>query len=130
MDSMDSMKFLPSMLLQVTRNPEHLSMSRDSNCTKQNGLPRTVSPKVGELRANSEKLSSRFAAGADVTGRRTHPAPTFWFDLALQPNPDLGSDSVQASASSNDVMGSRVFWSRFSTIECDGEILVNPQPFC
>jgi hypothetical protein len=26
---------LPSMLLQATRNPEHLSMSRDSNCTKQ-----------------------------------------------------------------------------------------------
>jgi hypothetical protein len=23
------------MLLQATRNPEHLSMSRDSNCTKQ-----------------------------------------------------------------------------------------------
>jgi hypothetical protein len=29
---------LPSMLLQATRNPEHLSMSRDLNCTKQNGL--------------------------------------------------------------------------------------------
>ena len=26
---------LPSMPLQATRNPEHLSMSRDSNCTKQ-----------------------------------------------------------------------------------------------
>jgi hypothetical protein len=31
---------LPSMLLQATRNPEHLSMSRDSNCTKQIRLGR------------------------------------------------------------------------------------------
>jgi hypothetical protein len=28
-------EILPSMLLQATRNPEHLSMSRDSNCTKK-----------------------------------------------------------------------------------------------
>jgi hypothetical protein len=27
----------------VTRNPEHLSMFRDSNCTKQNGLSTTIS---------------------------------------------------------------------------------------
>ncbi len=28
-------EILPSMPLQATRNPEHLSMSRDSNCTKR-----------------------------------------------------------------------------------------------
>ncbi len=28
-------EILPSVPLQATRNPEHLSMSRDSNCTKQ-----------------------------------------------------------------------------------------------
>jgi hypothetical protein len=28
-------EILPSMPLQATRNPEHLSMSHDSNCTKQ-----------------------------------------------------------------------------------------------
>jgi hypothetical protein len=31
-------EILPSMPLQATRNPEHLSMSRDSNCTKQISL--------------------------------------------------------------------------------------------
>jgi hypothetical protein len=54
------------MPLQATRNPEHLSMSRDSNCTKENGLSTTVSPKVGEHRANAETLCSGFEAGADV----------------------------------------------------------------
>ncbi len=28
-------EILPSMPLQASRNPEHLSMSRDSDCTKQ-----------------------------------------------------------------------------------------------
>jgi hypothetical protein len=37
------MKTLPAMLLQVTRNPEHLSMSRDSNCTKQIDLAKVDS---------------------------------------------------------------------------------------
>jgi hypothetical protein len=32
------------MLLQATHNPEHLSMSRDSDCTKQIGRATTVSP--------------------------------------------------------------------------------------
>ena len=35
---------LPSMLLQANRNPEHLSMSRDSNCTKQIELKGNEAP--------------------------------------------------------------------------------------
>jgi hypothetical protein len=58
------------MPLQATRNPEHLSMSRDSNCTKQIGLARVFQD--GGVASRGKKAE---AASSDVGLMSETPHP-------------------------------------------------------
>jgi hypothetical protein len=66
---------LPSLLLQVTRNPEHLSMFRDSNCTKQNGLSTTISFADLQSSPTSRSTFLRMSDSPSRIRRYSHSRP-------------------------------------------------------